>query len=50
MSRTYRQTAYKQLRPKSIREHRQQDKQKPRHNNLDALDLFLDGLDDTEVE
>ena len=45
MSRTYRQTAYKQERPKSIREHRQQNKQHVRHSNLDALDMFLEGLD-----
>ena len=48
MSRTYRQTAYKELRPKSIREHRQQSKRKVRHNNLDALDFIFDEESDTE--
>ena len=48
MSRTYRQTAYKQERPKSIREHRQQNKSVVRHSNLDALDMFLEGLDKDE--
>ena len=48
MSRTYRQTAYKHERPKSIREHREKNKQKPKHNNLDALDMFLEGIDKDE--
>ena len=48
MSRTYRQTAYKQERPKSIREHRQQNKRPVRHSNLDALDMFLEGLPEDE--
>jgi len=50
MSRTYRQTAYKQQRPKSIREHREQGKRKVRHNNIDSLDFFFDDVDDNKVE
>ena len=50
MSRTYRQTAYKQQRPKSIREHREQNKRKPKHNSLDSFDYFIEGIDDTKVE
>ena len=51
MSRTYRQTAYKQQRPKSIREHREQGKRKVRHNNLDSLDIFTETFDiNSEVE
>ena len=50
MSRTYRQTAYKQQRPKSIREHREQNKKRTKHNNLDSLDIFIEGFDDNKVE
>ena len=50
MSRTYRQTAYKQQRPKSIREHREQNKRKPKHNSLDSFDFFVEEIDDTKVE
>jgi len=50
MSRTYRQTAYKQQRPKSIREHREQNKKRNKHNTLDSLDMFIEGFDDNKVE
>ena len=48
MSRTYRATAYKQYRPKSLREHRAESREYPRHNNIDDFDNFFEDI--TEFE